>query len=346
MSSTPNVYLPPEWAPQRGVLITWPHDHSDWEENLPAVEDVFRELAGQISRFEDLVVTCRDEKHRRHIRNQLVIGGVDPTRFSLHIARSNDCWARDHGPISVFDQDKPWLLNFVFNGWGNKYKSDLDNQITSMLHAQGAFGDAGLRSIDFVLEGGSIDVDGEGTLLTTEHCLLSPKRNPGFSKEKIEHRLKTLLGVERILWLTAGHLAGDDTDSHIDTLARFCSPDTIVHVSCDDPDDEHYAGLLAMQRELQALQSYSGRPYHLVPLPWPRPKFAADGRRLPASYANFLIINNAVLVPTYNDPTDASALTCLLKCFPGRQIIGIPSLPLITQGGSLHCVTMQLPARI
>ena len=186
-------------------------------------------------------------------------------------------------------------------------------------------------------------MDGSGTLLTTARCLLAPTRNPKLTQDGLEARLKELLGLDRILWLQHGHLTGDDTDSHIDTLARFCDARTIAYVACADPDDEHHAELKAMEEELRALRAADGRPYRLVPLPWPRARYDDDGRRLPATYANFLIINGAVLVPTYDDPADGPALARLRECFPGREIIGVDCLPLIYQYGSLHCVTMQLP---
>jgi agmatine deiminase len=197
-----------------------------------------------------------------------------------------------------------------------------------------------------VLEGGGIETDGAGSLLTTESCLLSPQRNPSLNKQQIEERLKTLFGIERVLWLKYGQLAGDDTDGHIDTLARFCDAQTIAYVACDDPRDEHYVELQALEAELKALRTREGKPYRLVPLPWPQAKFSSGGKRLPASYANFLMINDAVLAPTYDDPADAEVLVRLRTCFPDREVIGIPCLPLIKQYGSLHCVTMQLPAGV
>ena len=200
-----------------------------------------------------------------------------------------------------------------------------------------------MRVPGLVLEGGSIDSEGAGTLLTTTACLLSQNRNPHLNRAGLERALADLLGAERVLWLEHGALAGDDTDAHIDTLARFCPDDTIAYVRCDDPADEHFAPLAAMEAELQGFRTTAGRPYRLVVLPWPRPVFDTDGHRLPATYANFLVVNNAVLVPTYRDPQDAASLETLAALFPGRQVIGIDALPLIHQHGSLHCLTMQLP---
>ena len=340
------TYLPPEWAPQSGVMLTWPHAQSDWAPILHAVEPVFTAIAAAIARHEMVLIACHDESVRTQVASQLRAAGVPDARVRLHVAPANDTWARDHGPITVLCQSEPTLLDFEFNGWGGKYACELDNLITRQLHAQGAFGDAPLESVQLILEGGSIEVDGQGTLLTTTRCLLSSTRNPGRTRAQIETQLAALLGITRFLWLDNGYLAGDDTDSHIDTLARLCDASTIAYVACNDPADEHYAELQAMERELQAFRTAAGQPYRLVALPWPRPRFDSEGARMPATYANFLIINDAVLVPTYEDPADRVALERLRDCFPDREVIGIDCLPLIYQHGSLHCVTMQIPAGV
>ncbi|HEX9628177.1 MAG TPA: agmatine deiminase family protein [Acidiferrobacterales bacterium] len=339
-------YLPPEWAPQSGVQLTWPHAHGDWAGMLDTVEPVFVAIARAVGRFERVLIACYDDGHRRYVEGLLAAAGVPAARTLLAVAKSDDTWARDHGPLTVLCQGEATLLDFRFNGWGGKYPAALDDALTRRLYAQGAFGPAPLQTVDLVLEGGSIEVDGSGTLLTTERCLLAPTRNPGLDRGRLEARLAELLGLNRVLWLAHGYLEGDDTDSHIDTLARLCDAGTIAYVRCDDARDPHYTELRAMQRELGEFRTPAGDPYRLVPLPWPAPKRDADGARLPATYANFLIINGAVLVPTYDDPADAVALERLGHCFPGREIVGIPCLPLIHQHGSLHCVTMQLPAGV
>ena len=341
-----NLFVPPEWEAQSGVMLTWPHAHSDWAPRLMQVEPVFVEIARHISRWEKVLISCFDHTHQIHIAHLLKSAGVPIAQIYLYVASSNDTWARDHGPITALTRHKPVLLDFQFNGWGGKYHAALDNGITQKLHARGAFGDTPLKTVDLVLEGGSIELDGAGNVLTTTRCLLSPARNPKLGRGQIEDKLKEWLGVKRVLWLEHGYLAGDDTDSHIDTLARFCNAHTIAYVACDDPHDEHYSELKQMEQELKALTTATGRSYDLVPLPWPRAKLNEQGERLPATYANFLIINNAVLVPTYNDPADKQALACLRDCFPNREIVDIPCLPLIFQYGSLHCVTMQLPADV
>jgi agmatine deiminase len=246
----------------------------------------------------------------------------------------------------VFKNQKPVLLDFVFNGWGNKFPADRDNEISRALLTQDAFGELEMHSVDFVLEGGGIETDGDDTLLTTSRCLLAHSRNPALTYSQIEAVLTNHLGVDRFLWLDHGALAGDDTDSHIDTLARFCDPDTIAYCHCDDTADEHFAELQRMQQQLQTFRNKTNQPYRLIPLPLPAAKYDDQGRRLPATYANFLIINDAVLVPTYQDPADENALRTLQSCFPKREIIGIDCSALIRQYGSLHCVTMQLPVGV
>ncbi len=337
-------FLPPEWAPQSGVMLTWPHVHGDWAPRLPQVEPVFVAIARHVARHEKVLIVCFDAAHREHVTNLLVADGIDLRRVVLRVAPSNDTWARDHGPVTVQCRQEPLLLDFGFNGWGGKFGHALDNLLTRRLYDLETFGEAPLQTVDMILEGGSIEVDGSGTLLTTEQCLLTPTRNPGMSRAQVEERLGELLGLKRVLWLKHGHLEGDDTDSHIDTLARYCDAHTIAYVACDDPKDSHYHDLKAMEAELKQFTAANGEPYRLAPLPWPAAKYDEDGRRLPATYANFLIINDAVLVPTYRDPADRIALERLAGCFPDRKIIGIDCLPLIYQNGSLHCVTMQLPA--
>ncbi len=327
-------------------MLTWPHAQSDWAPILHQVEPVFTAIAAAIARYETVLIACHDEAVRTQVAARLGSAGVPEARLRLLVAPANDTWARDHGPITVLCQDEPTLLDFGFNGWGGKYASELDNLITRRLHALGAFGDAPLETVDLILEGGSIEVDGQGTLLTTTRCLLSATRNPGRTRAQIEAELAERLGITRFLWLEHGYLAGDDTDSHIDTLARLCDPSTIAYVACDDPADEHYDDLKSMEKELQAFRTAAGQPYRLVALPWPRARFDNDGARMPATYANFLIINGAVLVPTYADAADHVALERLRGCFPEREVIGIDCLPLIYQHGSLHCVTMQIPAGV
>jgi agmatine deiminase len=332
--------LPAEWEDQDGVLLAWPHAGTDWAPGLSRVEAVFQELAARIAEAETLVVAAADPSGAERA---LRCARVRTDRVRLFPAPTNDTWARDFGPLAVEMDGRPRLLDFAFNGWGLKFAADRDNQVTRRLWKHGAFGATPLETVGLVLEGGSIESDGAGTILTTTACLLSPNRNPHLNRAGVEEALGRHLGAERVLWLEQGHLAGDDTDAHVDTLARLAPGDTILYVECDDRRDEHFASLTALADELRALRTRQGRPYRLVPLPWPRARFADDGQRLPATYANFLVINGAVLVPTYGDPGDQDALAAVAEGFPGRRVIGIDCSPLILQHGSLHCVTMQLP---
>lgn len=333
-------YLPPEWAPQSAVMLTWPRAQGDFARHFDAVERCFLEIAVAISRYQPVHINYDLEAAALYQR--LAQAGARVENLSIHRVQSDDVWARDHGPITVLRAGEPVHLDFQFNGWGGKFESARDNRITRHLAQQGALA-APVETLDFVLEGGAIEVDGAGTLLTTERCLLAPTRNPHLNREQIEEFLKPLLGVERVLWLRHGDLLGDDTDGHIDTIARFCDPHTIAYQACEDEGDAHYTDLKAMAAELAAFRRADGEPYKLVPLPLPAPIHDGDGRRLPAGYANFLIINGAVLVPVYGDGNDGEALARLRPCFPDREVIGIDCSALIRQYGSLHCVTMQIP---
>lgn len=337
--------LPAEWAPQDAILLTWPHAASDWRPWLDQVDRTFAALAAAISRYETVLINCHDSKHGQHVRGLLAAAGANLERCRRYIVPSNDVWARDHGPITIYRHGRPVLLDFHFNGWGGKYPCALDDLITAHLHVLGAFGAAPREPVNLILEGGSIETDGQGTLLTTAQCLLNPNRN-GLDQASLEQRLRETLGMTRFLWLRHGHLAGDDTDSHIDTLARFSDSRTILYQGCADPADPHFEPLRAMAEELRGFRTADGEPYRLIELPLPAARYDEVGERLPAGYANFLILNGAVLMPTYDDPLDQVALERLRGCFPGREVIGIPCTTLIRQYGSLHCTSMQLPAGV
>lgn len=347
-SQRARVRLPAEWERQSGVMLTWPHPQGDWGERLPAVHAAFVALASAIARFEPLLITCFDAAHQQQVVADLRAAKADLARIVFVLAPSNDVWARDHGPITVYQEGSlAVLLDFSFNGWGGKFPADADNLLTRRLQAAGAFGPVDCRRINWVLEGGSIDSDGQGSILTTRACLLAPNRNPGISEREVEIQLRDRLGAQRVLWLAHGALEGDDTDSHVDMLARFADPATIVYQSCDDPADSHYGELAAMRAELEDFRTLAGEPYRLLALPWPRARHdAEDGHRLPLSYANFLIVNGGVIVPQYDDPADAGALAVLREAFPEREVVGTPAMPLIVQHGSVHCVSMQLPAGV
>lgn len=338
--------LAPEWAVQSGVQLTWPHAGTDWAYMLPEVTECYLHLAFEIATRQTLLIVAPDtEAVRQLIEQRLPKRATDNIRY--YPCATNDTWARDHGFLTVMTNDGPELLDFRFNGWGGKFEASLDNAINAhsvegeqpMLH--GKYVDC----LDFELEGGSIEVDGLGTLLTTSECLLNPNRNAQLDKEHKETLLKERLGVDRVLWLDHGYLAGDDTDSHIDTLARLCPNNVIVYVKCTDPNDEHYTALQAMEQQLQSFTTAQGEPYTLLPLPMANAVYDAEnGERLPATYANYLVMNDVVLYPTYAQPeNDAEAANTLRRAFPNRDIIGVDCRALIRQHGSLHCVTMQYP---
>ncbi|WP_125717561.1 agmatine deiminase family protein [Pseudoalteromonas rubra] len=337
--------LLPEWAPQDAVMLTWPHQDTDWADILPQVEPVYIALCQHISQVEKVVIVAHNSELRVHITEALIAADVDMTQIVFVDAPCNDTWARDHGPLTTRDASgKLSVKDFTFNGWGNKFAAELDNQINAQLQAQVSNPANHYERIELVLEGGGIEIDEAGTLLTTSECLLNPNRNPHLSKTELEQELSNTLGAKQFLWVDHGFLAGDDTDSHIDTLVRFAPNDTLVYVSCDDPQDEHYAALSAMETQLKSFRTPQGQPYNLVALPWPKAVFNDEGDRLPATYANYLIINDTVLMPLYGDDKDAQALTQLQSAHPERTVIGIDCLPIIHQFGSLHCITMQLPA--
>jgi agmatine/peptidylarginine deiminase len=344
--TSPALRFPAEWEAQSAVLLTWPHAETDWAPNLAAAEATFATIARAVLARESLIVGVHHPDLVEAVRARIAPPTDQAARLQMTVAPSNDSWVRDHGPLTVFENGQAVLLDFTFNAWGGKYDSALDDAIPAALHRAGVFADTPLRRVDFVLEGGALESDGQGTLLTTTSCLLDPRRNAGITRATAEARLRAALGIERVLWLTQGHLEGDDTDGHIDTLARFADPETIVYQGCDDPADRHYTPLRAMAEELAALRQTDGRPYRLIALPLPRPIRDVDGRRLPATYANFLIINGAVLLPVYGDPADGMAQARLAEAFPERQIVPIDCSALIRQFGSLHCVTMQLPAAV
>ena len=331
--------LPAEWEPQDAILLAWPHQNTDWLPILDQITEVYTELIRQISRFETVIVISPELTPVRAALQKL---DIDSSRIILQQIDTNDTWIRDFGPLTVYADNQPVLRNFTFNGWGSKFPADKDNRATRHLYDTGIVKGGRLSTSNLVLEGGSLESDGSGTLLTTTACLLNQNRNPHLSQGELEAKLSKLLGCHHFLWLEHGWLAGDDTDSHIDTLARLAPNDTILYIKCDDCNDEHHPALQKMENQLQQFRTKGGQLFRLISLPMPQACY--DGAdRLPASYANFLIINQAVLVPTYNDPADTMALKTLGKVFPDREIIGIDCRSLIKQHGALHCITMQLP---
>lgn len=334
--------LPAEWEPQGFIQLTWPHEDTDWYD-LPYVLDCYVAVARAIVKYEPLLVVCRSRQEC--LQDMSARGFVPGDNVRLVECPLNDTWARDHGAVSVMDGKEKYILDFVFNGWGMKFGADLDNQITRTIYKKGVFA-SGIHYRDmrpFVLEGGSIDTDGEGTLLTTSECLCSVNRNEYLDRRGIEDKLKESFGLKRILWLDHGGIVGDDTDSHVDILARFCSKDTIAYTCCEDSADANYKPLKAMEKQLQGFRTLEGKPYRLVPLPLPDALYL-ENYRLPASYANFLILNGAVLIPGAGSKKDEIARERLQAVFPDRQVEVIDCRALLSGHGGLHCITMNYPA--
>ena len=333
------VILPAEWEPQDVVQLSWPRRNSDWSLSYNDAQLCFAAITKAIIRFQKVFIVSEDQEATARF-----FSNVELNKIKIISLEHNDSWARDHGGITVEIDGKFEVQDYYFNGWGSKFVSGLDNQLTKKLFKQNIFSAFYKDNLNFVLEGGAIESDGKGTLLTTKKCLLNSNRNPNLSEGEIEEILRQELGFDRFLWLENGDLEGDDTDAHIDTLARFCSENTIAYVQCTDQSDTHFEELNKMESELKNFTDRTGKAYNLIPLPMPTPQLAIEGNyRLPATYANFLIINGAVLLPIYNCKEDDIAVEQLKKTFPDREIIPINCVPLIQQHGSLHCVTMQYP---
>ena len=327
--------LPAEWEEQEFVQIVFPHKDTDWNDYLDEAISTFVNIVNTIRKYQKCLVVAK---------NLIYIKSLFQNKKNLIFVKidSDDTWSRDFGGITVEHNKDLVVLDFKFNAWGKKFSYKLDDQITKQLKLKGLLKLYKHNSIPFVLEGGAIESNGAGIILTTSKCLMEKNRNPHLTQNTIEKKLIEYLGAQKVLWLNSGYLEGDDTDSHIDTLARFVSVDTIVYQSCDDQNDIHYEELKKMENELLNFKQLNGNKFKIVSLPWIEAKY--DGTdRLPATYANFLIINNAVLVPVYGDKNDDNALEIFKKLFPKRDIVGIDCQTLIRQHGSLHCVTMQYP---
>lgn len=336
-----NRRLPAEWEPQDALMIAWPHRANGWKGDMADVDAVFVEMVKATARHQRVLIACKDQLLHDHAAELLREAGVDMENCLLKIVATNDCWVRDTGPIGIFENGKLKLLDFRFNAWGGKYESADDDQINTRLALQGVF-NCELQSLPIILEGGSIESNGKGSLLTTTSCLLTDTRNNCYDQNRIEDLLKYFFGLQTVHWLKHGHIEGDDTDGHVDTLARFCPNDTIAYASCVDETDSNFAGLAMLAQELQSLRKADGTAYRLVAFPIPSPKFDMEGNRLPCTYVNFMIINDAILCPLYDDPMDEHAMSRLKTIFPDHDIIGINALPVVEQSGSFHCLCMQL----
>ena len=330
-----------EWDCQDGILIAWPHAGTDWAYMLAEVTACYVEMARAILDDDDerLVIVAPDADDVR----EALGADVDWQRIEIVELPTNDTWVRDYGPITVSRGGHLELADFTFNAWGMKFAADCDNLVTSRLAERGIFRMPLTNYRDLVLEGGSIETDGNGTVMTTTSCLTAPNRNDTFISDQLENELLQRLGCLKMLWLDHGELTGDDTDGHIDTLARFAPGGVILYTGCDDPEDEHFEPLMRMEEQLKQFTDVDGNHYHLIKLPLPDPTFD-EISRLPATYANFLVTNHQVLVPVYGQPEkDITACELIGQAFPGRKVTGIDCRALICQHGSLHCATMQLP---
>lgn len=343
MMSDRATRLPAEWEPHGAVMLSWPHKDTDWAPVLDEAIDCFVEIAKAIAREETLIVVAPDVEEPRRVLDCEKL----PNRILYLTVPTNDTWARDFGPITVERDGNPVICDFKFNGWGLKFPADKDNLITRAMCNTGLLRGRYSNELSFVLEGGSIESDGQGTLMTTSQCLLSPNRNGAMSRDEIEEYLKSRFGLDLVLWLDYGALEGDDTDSHIDTLARLSPNDTILYVGTDDVTDSHYDELNKMKLQLQSFVTASGQPYNLIELPLPDAVYDEEGNRLPATYANFLIMNHSILMPVYRQPQKDELAAQIIKiAFPDHQVVKIDCSVLIKQHGSLHCVTMQVPETI
>lgn len=340
-------FLPAEWYEQSGVQLTWPHEDTDWRPYLDEITEVCLNLVRIVARHEKVLVAARDaDKVRRLIESST----DEDVRGNIRVyqCENNDTWARDHSFITLVSERDGGegsfrLLDFRFNGWGRKFPADKDNRINASLYDAGAFNGVRVDNDDFVLEGGSVESDGRGTIFTTSMCLLAPNRNQPMTREKIAQRLMSELCADRVVWLDHGSLTGDDTDGHIDTTVRTAPDDTLVYTGCDDSGDGQYEDFRKLEEQLRGLRTADGQPYRLLRLPMPDAVYY-DGERLPATYANFLVINGAVIVPEYGQPEkDAEARRVIAEAFPGRETIGVNALAVVRQHGSLHCLTMQFP---
>lgn len=343
--SIQQIRLPAEWELQSALLLTWPHEETDWLPQLEQVEQVFLDIVSIVAPLQPVIISCHHQAHKFHVEKILCNKGIPVKNIRLFIAPSNDSWVRDHGPITVFENNSPILLDFDFNGWGNKFPSQLDNAITCRLAKSNAFCNTPVKTKPIILEGGSIDTDGCGTLLTTRSCLLSSGRNPDCDINEIESKLKTELGINRIIWFTGGSLCGDDTDGHIDMLVRFIDKNTLVYATSDDSEDENYTLLKCLEQEISRLNKSDGSSYRIVGLPVPK-ILNSHGKQYPASYMNFVFCNDMLLVPLYGHDLDAYVINTLSSLVQDRKTVGIDCMSLIQQNGSLHCITMHLPAGV
>ncbi|HEU5218652.1 MAG TPA: agmatine deiminase family protein [Gemmatimonadales bacterium] len=336
--------MPPEWAPHRGTWLSWPHKEASWPGGFEPVPGIFAEIVRHLVPREEVHINVGDADLEDSARRVLHRAGVPTGMVFFHRNPTNDAWCRDHGPVFVHQPTpagpEELILDWGYNAWGNKYPPfDLDDVVPTRIGAE-----LGIPVIapGMILEGGSIDVNGAGTLLTTEQCLLNPNRNPGRSRPEIEAALLAHLGARNVLWLGDG-IEGDDTDGHVDDLTRFVDPVTVVTVLEEDPRDSNYAPLRDNRERLRRMTDQDGRPLRVIELPMP-PALSREGQRLPASHANFYIANGVVLLPGFGGASDARARSVLQDLFPTRRVVVIDCTDLVWGLGAIHCVTQQWPA--
>lgn len=339
-----DFYLPAEWEKQDAIQLTWPHANTDWKPYLDDITETFLQLSKAISDKEKLIIATPNKKSLSDYLSKK-LSESNLKNIIIYECNSNDTWARDHGAITLKTKNGDCLLlDFKFNGWGEKFKAEKDNKITHNLYTQSAFNGSLVDYNDFVLEGGSIETDGKGTIFTTTCCLLAPHRNQPLDKTEIENQLKERLNANRIVWLEHGELIGDDTDGHIDTIVRTAPNDTLLYMRFDNSQDPQYNDFIELEKQLKSLTTADGHPYRLLALPAPDAMYD-EGDRLPATYANFVILNNLVIVPSYNQQEkDEEARNIIQQAFPQHEVISIDASTVVRQHGSLHCLTMQYPA--
>ena len=336
--------MPAEWERHRGTWLSWPHKEASWPGNFGPVPTIFASMVRCLIEREEVHINVAGPEMETAVRGFLTDEGVGTGNVFFHLNPTDDAWCRDHGPIFIqrdaHGRQQEAIVDWGYNAWGGKYPPyDQDDVIPTRIGAE--YGIPVFHP-GIILEGGSLDVNGHGTLLTTEACLLNPNRNPQLDRAGIEARLRAFLGVSKILWLGEG-IAGDDTDGHVDDLARFVDRNTVVTVVEEDRADQNYEPLQQNLERLRGMTDQDARPLRVVTLPMPRPLYHA-GQRLPASYANFYIANGLVLLPTYDPPRDEEAATTLQALFPDRDVIGIDCADLVWGLGAFHCVTQQWPA--
>ncbi len=338
MNNCKSLRFPAEWEHDCAVLLAWPHEDTDWCYMIDDVNLCYTNLVKAITQFHPVIIVAPNTANIPQHFNKEELKNI-----TLIDIPTNDTWTRDYGPLCIENCDKFQLLDFCFNGWGMKFAANKDNLVNSKLYELQLLKAPLINCRDFVFEGGGIESDGNGTLMTTSLCQLSPNRNATLSKEDIENHLKQSFGADAIVWVNHGYLAGDDTDSHIDTLARFAPNNTIVYVGCNEPDDEHFNEFSLMKEDLMNARRSDGLPFNLIELPFPDPIFDEDGERLPATYANFLATSKAVFMPTYGQPRKDELAQQILTVAFERPVITVDCQALIKQHGSLHCATMQIP---